>query len=574
MSNLVKQILKRVYTLPILVVTVASFCPSVSAAPCAKLPSDKGTAHTTFTVATAGTYRLWAHVYASTSGSSFDLAIDNGCSINMGQGKLSAPAFHWIQYTNGTTTPVTVTLANGKHTLTIAGQAASVGVDQILLLTNTSCVPVGSGTNCETSGDGSATVQTPKTPNSAPVTTGASSSQNTQRTPATTTQGSPKQKMSAAELTAYIAAVASIAALAAAALLYYGSSPNSLLSRIPFLKNRGQYKSGDGHASAVVVSEMPSDMQTAGPSVNRKRIILVAVVFAGIGGLATFLALAATNTYIAIGLANAQVSGQAKVVANTSAIGGRMVQFGSGKTATKPPTSTHQGGGASGTPPSGSGGTGSSGTGSGTLMKNVSCKYGNDTWSGDSAKVGYSVSKIANSDGNPASFSAKINAQSGTTEVVGYPSDQCLLYSALPSNLTSAFKITPPASSSGLDYEYAYDIWLTTSAAATASNWNNDLELMIWNYVNGQVPAGSVKTTLSDGSKVWVSGNNVSGTVSVVLPKNETSGTVNISSIVSQLKSLGYVTSADNGILDVEYGIEAPYGGGQTFTVDSLSLSD
>jgi hypothetical protein len=78
--------------------------------------------------------------------------------------------------------------------------------------------------------------------------------------------------------------------------------------------------------------------------------------------------------------------------------------------------------------------------------------------------------------------------------------------------------------------------------------------------------------TLSDGSKVWVSGDNKTGTVWVVLPKNETIGTVDIASIVSKLKSLGYITSADTGILDVEYGIEAPYGGGQTFKVNGFSV--
>lgn len=209
-----------------------------------------------------------------------------------------------------------------------------------------------------------------------------------------------------------------------------------------------------------------------------------------------------------------------------------------------------------------------------TPTSSVSCDYQPDTWSGDASSVGYSVSKISATNGNPASFSVKLNAKRGTTEVVGYPSDQCILYSALPANLTSSFKDTPPANSSGLDYEYAYDIWLTTASAAKANNWNNDLELMIWNYVNGQVPAGSVKSTLSDGSKVWVDGNNVTGTVSVVLPKNETTGTVNISSIVSQLKAKGYVTSGDTGILDVEYGIEAPYGGGQTFSVNSMSVAE
>ena len=176
-------------------------------------------------------------------------------------------------------------------------------------------------------------------------------------------------------------------------------------------------------------------------------------------------------------------------------------------------------------------------------------------------------------NGDLASFAVALNANKGTTEVVGYPSDQCLVYKALPSTLTSSFDISPPAASSGLDYEYAYDIWLTTAAAATSNNWSNDLELMIWTYVNGQVPAGSVAATLSDGSKVWVRGNNTTGTVSVVLPRNETSGTINIASIISQLKADGYVTAADTGDLDVEYGIEAPYGGGQTFGVNGFSVT-
>jgi hypothetical protein len=183
------------------------------------------------------------------------------------------------------------------------------------------------------------------------------------------------------------------------------------------------------------------------------------------------------------------------------------------------------------------------------------------------------VSENSATDGDLASFSVNINADKGTTEVVGYPSDQCLVYKALPSTLTSSFDITPPADSSGLDYEFAYDIWLTTASAAESANWSGDLELMIWTYVNGQVPAGSKVGTLSDGSQVWVRGDNTTGTVSVVLPQNETSGTVNIASIISQLKADGYISSADTGDLDVEYGIEAPYGGGQTFKVNGFSVT-
>ncbi len=154
------------------------------------------------------------------------------------------------------------------------------------------------------------------------------------------------------------------------------------------------------------------------------------------------------------------------------------------------------------------------------------CNYGPDTWSGDASSVGYSVQKISANDGKSASFSVRLNANRGTTEVVGYPSDQCLIYTAMPSSLTSSYSVTPPANSSGLDYEFAYDIWLTSASAATSNNWNNDLELMIWTYVNGQRPAGSKVGSLSDGSAVWFAGNkgNNNSTVSVVLPSNRQAG--------------------------------------------------
>lgn len=204
---------------------------------------------------------------------------------------------------------------------------------------------------------------------------------------------------------------------------------------------------------------------------------------------------------------------------------------------------------------------------------NVSCDYRQDTWSSDASSVGYSANETQATNGDLASYTVVLNANPGTTEVVGYPSDQCILYSALPSSLTSSFAIAPPSNSNELDYEYAYDIWLTTAQAATSSNWNNDMELMIWTYVNGQTPAGSVVSTLSDGSQVWMAGGNTTGTVSVVLPRNETIGTVDIASVISQLEARGDITSADNGILDVEYGIEGPYGGGRTFAVNAFSVT-
>ncbi len=203
------------------------------------------------------------------------------------------------------------------------------------------------------------------------------------------------------------------------------------------------------------------------------------------------------------------------------------------------------------------------------------CNYQTDTWSGDASSVGYSVQRISASNGKRAAFSVRLNADRGTTEVVGYPSDQCLIYSALPRSLTSSYKVTPPANSSGLDYEFAYDVWLTSASAAKNSNWDNDLELMIWTYVRGQRPAGSRVATLGDGSAVWFAGTKGSNnsTVSVVLRSNRTSGTVDISSVVAQLKTRGYIPSSDDGVLDVEYGVEAPYGGGNTFAVNTFTVT-
>lgn len=541
----------------------------VNAAACTALPADKGTASTTFTVATAGTYRLWAHTYASPAGAgAFDVMIDSACPVTVDGSQLAASTFSWEGSGDSSGTPVTVNLTRGTHTITLAGQDAKVGVDEILLLSNSTCVPTADGNNCEVA----AAASTPP-----PIHPKLAASQKTHQ-----------HKLSKTKLTIYTASTAIIAALMAMLLLRYAGASNVVLRRSSLFKHRSLTQPVESTPSTVVVSDV-SEFQPSNPLADRKVKALFVFGFAIVGGFITFISFADTEYNIAINLANAKVSGQTQIVANTSAIGGSMVQFGSGtalgQTAAKPGTSSSvsrasggtSSGSSSGSGSSGSGsgsGSGGSGSGSGTLMSNVECDYQADTWSGDASSVGYTVNNVSSSNGNPASFSVRLNANGGTTEVVGYPSDQCLLYSALPANLSSAFNVTPPAASNGLDYEFAYDIWLTTASAAQSYDWNNDLELMVWNYVNGQVPAGSIKATLADGSKVWIDGDNSTGIISVVRPSNVTSGSVNISSLVSQLKSLGYVNNAYDGILDVEYGIEAPYGGGQTFTVNSVSLSD
>jgi hypothetical protein len=208
----------------------------------------------------------------------------------------------------------------------------------------------------------------------------------------------------------------------------------------------------------------------------------------------------------------------------------------------------------------------------------VSCQY---TPHSTANVNGYTVSDTSSTDGNPASFSVKLNANSSNKNVIGFPATQCLLYNpTLPADLTSSYSITPPANSSGLDYEFAYDIWINTPANLRSSNvWTGQTEIMYWVYNNGQRPAtgtGAPVKTLSDGSKLWICNTSCDNysepIISIVAPSNTTSGTLNIAKLINEVHSLGYDT-AQTGIIDVEFGIEAPYGGGNMFKVNSLSLA-
>src|ERR1700722_10272477 len=75
-----------------------------------------------------------------------------------------------------------------------------------------------------------------------------------------------------------------------------------------------------------------------------------------------------------------------------------------------------------------------------TPNPNISCSYRTNTFGGN----GYTITTLSSENGNPASFSVKMNADVGNTAVEGYPSAQCLMYSAIPTNEASAYNITPP----------------------------------------------------------------------------------------------------------------------------------
>lgn len=524
-----RQIFAILYALLFLLAPAFSFGRQASAAACVQQPTSKGTASTSFKVSSQGTYKLWAHVRALSSGSgTFNAMIDNKCPITIGSNDLTAGDFNWL---DATSAGASINLTAGEHSIMLSDLSPKIGIDEIMLLSSGSCMPTGDGSNCA-----AVITNTPGVKSSQSI----SSQRHT--------------------VPALAAAILCIVILFILGLWYFIiSKPNSLPGHV---FRWAQPKSGKVASSGIKSS-------TFHARAYRKRMILYGAGLCAIGFILAIIVWGRVDQGIVVSLANAKVSGQAKLMPNGNAATGYFVQEGSATPNVGVPAPQQTS--IVATPSSPSPQHGVVSASAVTPASDVTCSYQDDTWSGDASAVGYSVAKTAANDGNPASFSVELNANSSNTEVVGYPSDQCLLYSALPANLVSSYTTTPPTASNGLDYEFAYDIWLTTASSAKSSDWENDLELMIWTYTNGQVPAGSEKSTLPDGSHVWIDGDNKTGIVSVVLP-NSASGTVNISSLVGQLKARGYVAANYDGILDLEYGVEAPYGGGKTFTVNSMAV--
>jgi len=114
-------------------------------------PTTYGQVTQTVNVTTAGTYRVWSRIKApDTTANSYYFQADGGCAYNVGDStSIPASTWTWVNYQDGTTSStVNVTLTAGAHTLTYTGKEANVQLDRVLLLTDLSCVPTGTGDNC------------------------------------------------------------------------------------------------------------------------------------------------------------------------------------------------------------------------------------------------------------------------------------------------------------------------------------------------------------------------------------------------------------------------------------------
>jgi len=126
------------------------------AQPAWSLDSNSSTSYgsdkVTVNVPQAGNYVVWSRIMApNTTSQSYGLSIDGGAALNVGGSGVAPNTWTWINYQNGTSTSkITASLTSGSHTLTLTGTQPAVKVDRVLLLTDTSCTPTGTGDNCLT----------------------------------------------------------------------------------------------------------------------------------------------------------------------------------------------------------------------------------------------------------------------------------------------------------------------------------------------------------------------------------------------------------------------------------------
>lgn len=535
-----------VLTLLALPLFALCFSRQAGAATCAAMPTDKGSASVSFTVDSAGTYRLWAHLYApSSSGNTLALAFDSDCSsLSVGGGTAKAGAFAWLGYAAGTTNPVSVNLASGSHVITIAGQAPNVGVDRILLTADSSCTPTGDGSNC---------VQ------SLPV----ASSSPTPKIVSVSTKSTPPQMPSIAKVGAYAAAGALLAEL-----LSWGV--------IHFVRRRQQ--------SPLMTTSggnlMPSQSGWRGSSAA----VVVLSVVGGMAGVA--MVLAGQSSSIMIDLSNAKVSGEARLVANAQAVTGHMVQFGAGTAPSVSKTPTPSATPKSSKPASGTTGSTSAGTTASTSPSPVVSSCTNPSWSTSEAT---GTDPIGNDDVwwidndawngshgpqslyvcSPSSWYAVSNQTNHGGAVETYPSSEYDVAGrgnatktiAQYKSITSTFSENFPSAGS---WDAAYDLWL--------NDWST--EIMIWNEWTGTQlywPDNKSVTVTLGGVPYWF--QDLGGEYIFYRQNMVKSGSVDILAAFNYLVSKGLVKSTDVPT-QLEYGVEVcSTNGNETFPLTGLTFT-
>ena len=166
--NLTTRSFRSFSLLLLILLAVSIFIPDIAKAAACTLPSTSyGTDSLTANVPSTTTYTLWVNLLAPSSTSNSVLVQVNGNTCFNAGGSSSIPAntWTWVDYQNGSSAQkMQLSLNSGNNTIELIGNEAGVGVSNILLLADASCVPTGSGTNCTTGQPVTVTTTNPSSP--------------------------------------------------------------------------------------------------------------------------------------------------------------------------------------------------------------------------------------------------------------------------------------------------------------------------------------------------------------------------------------------------------------------------
>jgi hypothetical protein len=156
------------------------------------------------------------------------------------------------------------------------------------------------------------------------------------------------------------------------------------------------------------------------------------------------------------------------------------------------------------------------------------------------------------------SYYIEANVHDEGGAVQSYPSSQYTFGSPVKvskfKSLTSEFRVSNPPAGSGLDYEFAYDIWLNGYGGGKHT------EMMIWTYNDGQRPAGSeLPGTIDIGGhqfEVWVDGGG-GYIVTFEAVNNYTAGNTDLLPFLSYAASHGWLYDRmQTPLWQIDYGVE------------------
>jgi hypothetical protein len=374
---------KHKYLLGVLLVAIAtavllSVGRQTAAAACnSSLPTAGGTATFTVNVPATGNYRFWTHLYApSGSNNGVYLRVDNTyCQITVGDsGSIPSNKFTWVDYQGSNlTNKIGLDLSAGSHTITLAGFDDGVGVDKVLLTTDTTCVPAGDGANCTnaataTSAPVSGTIELPQATNGGSIVylldgkpidgnkldtsklkdgtytleiretdvNGKTTVRTQQIVVANNKKTGVQRTFEAVKQPLILLPIATIL-LSASAVAAVGVFRPELLrswregaTKVARLFSRKPYWGYDNPADTAVV------MSTQHSSGMAKWWGIASAVGFGIMGIGFIALTFAATSAVSYTLSNATLSGAASIVNQSSAIGGKMVRFASSSASPSP----------------------------------------------------------------------------------------------------------------------------------------------------------------------------------------------------------------------------------------------